>query len=82
MTDIAQWAGCATGLAGSVLLAANSRWSKWGWLVYLVSNGCWLLFGWATHAPGLIVMQLGFFASSLFGAWRWILGPIRARARG
>lgn len=58
--DVLQWLGCATGVVGSALLAWPSRWSGWGFVVYLLSNACWIGFGVLTHAPGLVVMQLIF----------------------
>lgn len=76
LVDVLQWVGCATGLAGSALLAWRSRWSGWGFVVYLVSNACWVAFGLLTQAPGLIAMQIGFFVISGVGAWRWLVAPM------
>ncbi len=70
-----QWAGAATGIAGTLLLAVPGTASKWGFVLYLVSNIFWIRFGLATKAPGLIVQNAAFTVSSLVGIWFWILKP-------
>lgn len=71
--EILQWLGCITGVAGSLLLALNTRHSGWGFVLFLVSNGFWTLFALETHAPGLLAMQLIFTATSLVGIYRWLI---------
>ena len=71
--DALQWAGCATGAAGSLLLALNNKNSGWGFVLFLVSNGFWVAFGIQTGAPGLIATQVIFTATSLLGVYRWML---------
>jgi hypothetical protein len=73
--NLLQWAGAATGVAGTLLLAVHGPWSKFGFLFYLASNACWIRFGMATKTPGLTVQNLAFLASSLLGVWFWILKP-------
>jgi len=79
VVDILQWLGCATGVLGSVLLAWRSRWSGWGFVVYLISNACWIVFGLMSGAPGLVTMQLIFTATSAIGVWRWLVVPLLKR---
>lgn len=79
IVDLLQWVGCATGVVGSALLAWRSKWSGWGFVVYLLSNSCWIGFGVLTKAPGLVVMQLVFTATSAIGVWRWLVEPYRSR---
>jgi hypothetical protein len=43
-TLIVEWLGCITGVIGSALLAANTAQSRWGFVWYLASNACWLVF--------------------------------------
>jgi hypothetical protein len=77
--DLLQWLGCLTGVLGSCLLAWRSSWSGWGFVVYLVSNACWIAFGLLTHAPGLVVMQMAFTVTSAVGVWRWLVVPLQER---
>lgn len=78
--DLLQWAGCVTGVLGSALLAWRSRWSGWGFVVYLFSNALWIVFGVMTNAPGLVVMQCVFTATSVLGVWQWLIAPRLARS--
>lgn len=78
---VMQWAGCVTGIAGTLLLAMRNRYSGYGFVVYLISNACWFAFGIATGAPGLAVQYAAFTVTALFGVWRWLLQPKLARMR-
>lgn len=71
--DMIQWLGCATGASGSMLLAINARYSGWGFVLFLVSNIFWAVFGVVTHAPGLIAMQVIFTITSIVGIYRWLI---------
>lgn len=73
MIEILEWAGCLTGLCGAALLALNNRYSGWGFVLFLVSNIAWIVFGLSTHATGMVVMQIGFTATSLIGVWKWLI---------
>jgi hypothetical protein len=73
LVNALEWAGCATGLLGAWLLALNNRLSGWGFAAFLVSNVLWIAFGVATGATGLVVMQVGFTATSLLGVYRWLI---------
>ena len=76
--DALQWAGCATGVAGALLLALNNKRSGWGFVLFLISNGFWTVYGLQTHAAALITTQVFFTATSLLGIYRW-LGIARQR---
>lgn len=75
--DALQWAGCATGVAGALLLAVNTRHSGQGFVLFLVSNGFWIAYGIQTHAVGLITTQVVFTATSLLGIYRWLVAARR-----
>jgi hypothetical protein len=78
MVDAAtlQWAGCATGVLGSALLAMNShRVSGWGFVAYLISNVFWIAYALYAGAPGLLTQQAIFTATSVIGVWRWLINP-------
>lgn len=67
-----EWCGAILGLSGAFLLALNLRVSRYGWLFYLASNVCWLAFGYATQAFGLVFMSAGFTITTLIGIYRWL----------
>lgn len=67
-----EWAGAALGLLGSFMLAANNAYSGYGFVAFLLSNCCWIVFGFKTRTWGLTTMQVGFTASSVLGLYNWL----------
>jgi hypothetical protein len=80
MNNLMQWTGCALGLLGSLLVAANCRFSRWGFVAYLLSNTAWLAYSILIGVPGLLLQQVGFIITGLIGLWRWFT-PTLARNR-
>lgn len=68
---VLEWCGAITGLVGAGLLATNSPISAWGFVSFLISNAFWVLFGIRERTYGLLLMQVGFTATSLLGIYRW-----------
>jgi uncharacterized membrane protein YhhN len=71
MEQFLEWLGCATGLLGAGLLALKRPCSRWGFVSFLISNFCWIGYGYITHTSSIVLMQLGFTATSLVGVWSW-----------
>lgn len=70
------------GMVGATLLMVNHpRYSKWGWVAYLVSNGCWLIYANATQQESLKLQTLYFTFTTLVGIWTWIVWPALKRVR-
>ncbi len=71
-----EWTGCVLGLLGAFLLATNTSVSRWGWVSFLLANFAVIAFARRIQANGLLVQQLGFFATSALGLYRafWPLG--------
>ena len=71
-----EWTGCVLGLLGAFLLATNTGVSRWGWVSFLLANFAVIAFARRIRANGLLVQQLGFFATSSLGLYRafWPLG--------
>lgn len=68
-----EWAGCTFGLLGAFILALHNANSGYGFIAFLASNFCWILFARRINASGLLLMQLGFTATSLLGVYKWIM---------
>ena len=66
-----EWTGSIIGLIGALLLALNNDWSKYGFVVFLLSNVCWVLYGYKTNSWGMLVMQMGFTIISAYGIYSW-----------
>lgn len=74
MLKIAEWGGAAFGIVGSTMLAMNSvLYSGYGFLVFLLSNLCWLFFGLKSKTWGMVAMQVGFTLTNLVGVYNWLL---------
>lgn len=71
--DLAQieMVGKWTCLIGAGVLAANARWSGWGFVLFLVSNLAWITAGAMRGIDDLWQMQVGLTITSLFGIYRW-----------
>lgn len=67
-----EWTGSLFGLAGAYLLAMNTPFSAYAFVLYLLSNACWLWYGLKTRAWGLATMQVGFTVSSILGISNWL----------
>lgn len=70
ITQILEWAGSLTGLIGAALLALNMRISRWGWVLFLLSNALFIAFALKSGLNGLLLMQSGFTVTSLLGIYR------------
>ena len=70
MTTFYEWSGCCLGLVGALLLATNTRVSRYGWLAFLGSNIALILLSLAIERNGLLLQQMGFTATSLLGLYR------------
>lgn len=80
--SLAEWLGCLTGVAGSALLAANNRWSGYGFVLFMVSNLCWIAYALMNGIYGLVAMQMAFTFTSGLGIWRWLVKPRLAHVHG
>lgn len=64
------WIGTITALAGAYLLSFDKTWSRWGWVLYLVSNVAWVAYGVHSDVWSLVIMQIGFMGATLNGIYR------------
>lgn len=69
------WLACLAGLLGAALLACNNRYSKWGWMAFLLSNICWIAYSVAQNDYALLTQQAGFTVTSLIGVYKWLVAP-------
>lgn len=71
-----EWSGAATGLYGAFLLARNGENARYGWYFFLAANAFVITFSLQQWHMGLLVQQLGFTCTSLYG----IVASLRKRA--
>lgn len=69
--DHIQWPAMAVTLASSWLVASSQAGRRnTGFWLFLLSNVLWIVWGWHSNAPALIVLQLGLAAMNIRGAMK------------
>ena len=67
--DLLQWPAMAVTLAAAYLVASSSKGRRnAGFWLFLASNLLWAIWGFATQAYALIVLQFGLAAMNIRGA--------------
>ncbi len=70
---LAEWMGSCLGILGALVLAMNTGASRYGWLMFLLSNAFWIFYAWRRKIQSLLIMQLVFTSTSLIGISRWFV---------
>jgi nicotinamide riboside transporter PnuC len=52
-----------------------SKKNKWCWVVWLVGNVCWIIYAWSPFQLALIVTQVIYILTNIYGIWEWWLKP-------
>ena len=73
---LVEWVGSASGIAGTVLIASNTKHSKWGWPLWIVSSVSLVVVANLQGLMGIQTQQLVYTGFNLWGVWRWIIAPI------
>jgi hypothetical protein len=76
-----QATGAALGLLGAFLLARGGPRAGLGWLAFLGSNAALIAMAWRLDLPGVLLLQLGFTYTSLYGIWTHLIQPLRSAAQ-
>ena len=59
MILILEWGGAVIGLAGAALLATHCKFSRYGWVLFLIANLVFIAWAIQIKATGLLVQQIG-----------------------
>lgn len=70
------WIGAVTALIGTYVLAFNVSWSRWGWVVYFLSNLAWISYGVMVETWSIVFMQLGFMGGVLLAIYKHFISRI------
>lgn len=81
LADVFEWTSCFLGLTGAFLLACNTRFSKFGWVAFLLANFAACGFAVLIDRKGLLLQQFGFIATSLLGLYRSGLFSFKSSAQ-
>lgn len=68
--DFYEVAGSVSGLVGAVMVASHTRFSPYGWMLFLVSSVMLVLFSFQLGKYWLLVQQFGFAAINVLGLVR------------
>lgn len=68
--EVLEFVGSMTGLLGSLFVAWQGPRMRWGFVAFLVSNLALIALYLLAGFSWLVVMQLGFTATSLLGIYR------------
>lgn len=60
-------------ISGLALISSNSRYSKYCWLFWLLSNGMFVFITYSTGYMGLMFQQVIFFGLDLWGILNWFI---------
>ncbi len=81
LLNLLQWPGLVFRLGGAPLVSSRAdHLKRWGFICWLVSNVCWII--WAIHTGGwaLFAMQVFFCITSAQGWWNHRPGMMSALA--
>lgn len=66
-----EWIGTFTGLFGAYAIALHINLSAWAFVIYMVSNLCFVTYAIKNHSWGILTLQIGLFGSNVLGIYRW-----------
>jgi nicotinamide riboside transporter PnuC len=68
----AEWVGAAFGIIGALAIALHVSWSKWGFVLFLISNLLIGVYAVVVEAHGVLAMQVVYGLINVFGLYRWL----------
>ncbi len=67
-----EWAGAAFGIIGAVMIALNVSCSRWGFVLFLISNILIGIYAVNAGADGVLAMQVVYGVINVVGLYRWL----------
>jgi len=74
---ITEWTGTIFGITGAALLSSNTKYSSWGWWLFLISSLSLCLFAALSSAWGLLLLNAAFVSTNVTGIIRAWLPHVR-----
>ena len=74
MENIANWTATVVTIAAALMTAANlgARFTGWGFAVFALGSVAWIVTGFLSDLPSLLVTNSVLLLVNLFGVWRWL----------
>lgn len=76
-----EYLGTFAGIVGALLIATNTRHSKYGWIGFSVSSVFLTAFAVQIEAWGLLLLQICFCCTNALGTYRWLIAPARTSSK-
>jgi hypothetical protein len=78
LIDAVQWPAMAVTVIASWLVGSTHRHRRGiGFWLFLLSNALWVAWAWNSHAPALVVLQMGLAAMNVRGLFKADASPSR-----
>jgi hypothetical protein len=65
------WLGTATGISGGILVALNFEFSKFGYILFMVSAISWVIQGLKNQDNSLVLLNTVFVCVNMLGLYHW-----------
>jgi hypothetical protein len=73
MTNNWGWLGTVTGISGGLLVALNFDYSKFGYILFMVSAISWIIQGARNNDKALVLLNSVFVCVNILGIYHWFL---------
>lgn len=67
-----EWIGTVLSIAGALMIASNTDWSKYAFLLFVVGSFAWTAAGVRRKNSRIVVLNLFFFGINILGVARWL----------
>lgn len=75
LSPVLEWSGGLGDIAGAMMLATNTRYSPYAYVVFMLSSACLSLFAVLNGHWGLLTSQMAFLGINVYGAYNWLVRP-------
>jgi len=66
-----KWLASIVGFIGAMTIALNSEYSKYAFMIFIISSTIWMYVGYRVKDWSLVFLNFGFFIVDLVGIYRW-----------
>jgi hypothetical protein len=66
-----EYAGAALSLIGAIMVSKNNNYSKWGFVIFTISNLLLGLWAYQMQAWGLLALNCAFMCINAYGIIKW-----------
>ena len=75
--DLLQYSGAFFGIIGGIMVASNTKYSKWGFVYSTIASIILSVWCFASREWGYFALNLVYFGIDTFGVYRWFFTKVR-----